>query len=303
MGKVYWCLDIYSGIKEENVLSLIKSLGHQENIRVTPVYFLDDEYIKDHGHIIPQQMDAIKEVIQKVMKSHINELSTLGEEVTEPEVVYSPTQTKRALADFAVKYFQENRADMVVLSTHAREGVERAFIGSFTESLLWLSPVPLLVIPPKIKDVPCMENVLYPTDASEKGFLMFRKIIEGPLIKKAKITLYHQVEFLRSSFMSALKEVVGGQSFLSKEEKGESLKTQLGEWFSLARKEGSDVEIIIDHSEERVAEGIIKKSESTSADLIIMPNFISEKKSFFVGSRTLEVIRNSKIPVLIQHFK
>lgn len=44
---------------------------------------------------------------------------------------------------------ERRRADMVVLSTHGRRGIQHAFVGSVAEKIVRLSPVPVLTLGPK----------------------------------------------------------------------------------------------------------------------------------------------------------
>ena len=43
---------------------------------------------------------------------------------------------------------EELKADLVVMGTHARRGVERMLLGSVTEKIVRASPVPVLTVPP-----------------------------------------------------------------------------------------------------------------------------------------------------------
>jgi nucleotide-binding universal stress UspA family protein len=53
-----------------------------------------------------------------------------------------------ALADFMAKAATEWNADLVVMGTHARDGIPHLFMGSDAELVIRASPVPVLVVPP-----------------------------------------------------------------------------------------------------------------------------------------------------------
>jgi nucleotide-binding universal stress UspA family protein len=44
------------------------------------------------------------------------------------------------------------KADMIVMGTHNRRGIDKMLIGSVAEAVLHKSSIPLLIIPPKAKD-------------------------------------------------------------------------------------------------------------------------------------------------------
>jgi len=51
------------------------------------------------------------------------------------------------VADAIVKQAKKWRADLVVMGTHGRRGVQRALLGSDAELVLRYSPVPVLLVP------------------------------------------------------------------------------------------------------------------------------------------------------------
>ena len=48
-----------------------------------------------------------------------------------------------------LKFAKEEKADLIVMGTHGRTGVEKAFFGSVAEKVLRRSPVPVFVVPCK----------------------------------------------------------------------------------------------------------------------------------------------------------
>ncbi len=63
---------------------------------------------------------------------------------------------------------EQDNADVVVLATHARQGVEGQVLGNMVDALLAHSHLPLLVIPPNViaQPEPSLGNVLVPLDGS-----------------------------------------------------------------------------------------------------------------------------------------
>ena len=59
------------------------------------------------------------------------------------ETAYEPTAHP---ADAIVAYAQESGADLIVMASHGRRGVQRVLLGSQTNHVLSHSPVPVLVV-------------------------------------------------------------------------------------------------------------------------------------------------------------
>lgn len=57
-------------------------------------------------------------------------------------------------ADFIVSEAKKWRADVIVLGTHGRSGLERIFMGSSAEDIVRSTPVPVLIVRDKSDDEP-----------------------------------------------------------------------------------------------------------------------------------------------------
>jgi nucleotide-binding universal stress UspA family protein len=56
-------------------------------------------------------------------------------------------QTRRE-ADVIVDFARDNHADLIVMGTHGRTGLERLLLGSVAEGVAHHAPVPLLLVRP-----------------------------------------------------------------------------------------------------------------------------------------------------------
>jgi nucleotide-binding universal stress UspA family protein len=58
------------------------------------------------------------------------------------------------VADVIVSHAADWRADLIVMGTHGRRGINRALLGSDAEIVVRYSPVPVLLVPPEGRAVP-----------------------------------------------------------------------------------------------------------------------------------------------------
>jgi len=105
------------------------------------------------------------------------ELTGRGEETLEPiearatdlgvsaptRVVETTDPVHQAIIDYAV----DHDADLVVMGTHGRTGLNRFVLGSVTERTLRTSPVPVLTVHEDTTFDSDLETVLVPTDGSD----------------------------------------------------------------------------------------------------------------------------------------
>ena len=109
-----------------------------------------------------QTVDALVRRGERVVAETAERLRSLGVDHETDVVQGSPAPT---IVDYAERYGH----DLVVMPTHGREGVARYLLGSVTEKVVRLSPVPVLTarLQPDERLTFPYEDVLLPTDGSE----------------------------------------------------------------------------------------------------------------------------------------
>jgi nucleotide-binding universal stress UspA family protein len=75
-------------------------------------------------------------------------LSEVAESLKKEGVAAETTIVYGQVAHEILKYVEENKVDLVVMSTHGRSGVARWPLGSVAERILCHSTVPVLIVPP-----------------------------------------------------------------------------------------------------------------------------------------------------------
>lgn len=92
-------------------------------------------------------------------------------------------------ASTLLRRIRASKPHLVVMGTHARKGMERAWIGSVAESVVRLSPVPVLTVrggkPGALKSIIAPVNL---TDYSEFGFIFAAGIAAAA---RARLTAFH----------------------------------------------------------------------------------------------------------------
>jgi nucleotide-binding universal stress UspA family protein len=95
-------------------------------------------------------------------------------------------------------YAAEVRADLVVMTTHGRGGISRAWVGSTADALVRRAPVPVLLIRPKEQSIDWTrsavpQHVLIPLDGSALAESILPAAIELALLNRARVTLLRVV--------------------------------------------------------------------------------------------------------------
>jgi nucleotide-binding universal stress UspA family protein len=116
------------------------------------------------------------------------------------------TMLEVPVADALTYHAEMIGASLIVLSTHGRGGVARAWLGSVTDRLIRQSPVPTLVVrpgpdAPDLAHEPPMRHVLIPLDGSPLAEKAIDLAMEVGRLTKAHYTLVQVVEPGLRSFL------------------------------------------------------------------------------------------------------
>ena len=109
-----------------------------------------------------ETVDVLERKGEDIVEEAAKTLDTLGVSYDTDVVQGNPAPT---IVDYAERYGQ----DLIVMPTHGREGISRYLIGSVSEKVVRLSPIPVLTVrmqPDETLEFP-YENILIPTDGSD----------------------------------------------------------------------------------------------------------------------------------------
>lgn len=94
-----------------------------------------------------------------------------------------------------LKFTAKAKGDLIVLSTHARSGPKRWILGSFAETMSNLSPIPLLVAPPRWNPKSGDRTVLFATDFSSESLAAFDRLLVMAAKQDWRIAIFNHVDY------------------------------------------------------------------------------------------------------------
>lgn len=205
-------------------------------------------------------------------------------------------EVRKALEEYA----EDVEAGLVVMSTHGRTGVSRAWLGSVADTLVRHVTLPMLLVRPlpDVTEPPAqveIRRILVPLDGSPRArntLAVARTLAEG---MGARLILLHAV----SSRM-----VVGARSYPVRtghlEERWNDAEEYLERAAEPLREAGLEVETrVLEHDEPHGA--ILAAAGEEGADVIAMATHgHSGLARAVLGSVTDKVLRGSVLPVLVQ---
>ncbi|HYN80007.1 MAG TPA: universal stress protein [Gemmatimonadaceae bacterium] len=109
-------------------------------------------------------------------------------------VEISATVEEGPVADALRGHALRHGVDLIVMATHARRGISRAFLGSVADQLIRESGIPVLVVRPpslatELIDGPCYKRIIVPLDGSSLAERSLQFAVALAKIEHAQLTL------------------------------------------------------------------------------------------------------------------
>jgi nucleotide-binding universal stress UspA family protein len=93
--------------------------------------------------------EQVAQTTQKARARAIEYVTKLAKKFAAAGLPVQSTVLQGSSAEAILEYAQNTRADLIIMSTHGRSGPSRWAMGSTTDRVLRLSPIPVLIATPK----------------------------------------------------------------------------------------------------------------------------------------------------------
>lgn len=205
----------------------------------------------------------------------------------------------RALLDFA----GAEDAEWITLSSHGRGGVQRLLLGSFAETLLEQSPLPVFFLPRLTAgvDAPASRTVLFPTDLSRAAHVAFTRFLDVAASQRFEVAIHHAL----SSPVPLTDFGVGPiglgpmlpENYVREEtNRAHALGSRLVEE---AAHRGVKARFVLEEGLVAAVTGrtVLEAAQRERARMIAMPSFSGPVTRILLGSVAQDVFRAGRMPV------
>jgi nucleotide-binding universal stress UspA family protein len=237
-----------------------------------PPYFTSGQ-VEDLARTIEHFKAAAHGYLARYVREHI------ASGPMEVEIVVSENQTVPAILLTA----DEKKADMIVMGTHGRSGINRLMLGSVTEKVLHETDRPVLTVREKKGAAELsrvsIHQVLCPINYTEVALKALEHAVGISKCFEAELLVLHVIE----SYSTGIKE---------EEEHG-----RLCAWIPDSIRSRCSLKEVVRRGD--AAERIIEVASSAGCDMIVLG---AQHKRFrdttVLGTTTLRVTRHAPCPVL-----
>lgn len=213
-----------------------------------------------------------------------------------PRVIWREDASVRAQVMALLEDAREHGADLIALSTHARHGLDRAFLGSFAETLLLHSEIPVLVVPLIWRAKERIETVLFPYDCTDASDRVFGRAVSLSKRCGARLRVLHKMEDHSEAALTVFRPL---PEFQDTQEREAKRRRDLVETLAKsAREEGVGAEGSLVLDKQPIAPYL--SALTKSCDVVVMAAQTHNAEAL-IGSTTRYVVRHSHCPVLVFH--
>ncbi len=251
-----------------------------------PVHALAD--VKD------QLFKGIRTRMEKLLKS-------TGVKSQATEIIYSRELSMTEAARMLAKEASQQKAEMIAVHAHAGAKPHFFGIGSFTERVIGLSTVPVLVMGHRARAPKKISRIVFPTDFSEESQKTFAKVLELGKRFGAEVILLHRydppiypigVNAYGIAFDPLWMEEYINSSRYQQQTQGE-------EWEAKAKKNGVNCRFLLDESFGSLSAQIAKAVAKEKADILAIHVHRGEKMQMFLGREVRALFSKAHCPVLV----
>jgi len=166
-------------------------------VEIEPVFILQSGRFPLPNSAAPLDQEAIFKKQQALLSSMLRN-STQVKII--PLRIISPAKgVSQSAVNALLAYAKKSRCSAIVLSTHARKGLPRFFLGSFVETALLSSRIPLLVVNPAYAPTDSIRRILFATDLSKNSSAALGSVIAAARERRASLIILHVSNFMRDN--------------------------------------------------------------------------------------------------------
>jgi nucleotide-binding universal stress UspA family protein len=223
-----------------------------------------------------------------------NYLARIAQELTQAGLRVRTTVSQGDPADRIVREAGAMRADLIVMATHGRGGLQRVVLGSVAQGVLAHSGVPVMLLRPGGRRMNHVKTILVPVDGTPGASSALR--LAAPLVRAtgASIELVHVVPPGAEYYVEGGKLIEVGSEEAVRAAAQHYVEGMARRLDRAALK--ANGRALVGHP----AQEIVKTADSVGADLILMSTHgLTGPARTVLGSVADEVLRQADVPVLL----
>ena len=296
---VVWAVDAFSKDFETHARTAHAIRTHAPESQIHPVYILSEEVFSHRGYssflraaLKPRAHHNLAAVFDHELLADLKKSGALKT----PRVLIEASADAAKCTGKLLRYAKRVGAELVAAGTHGRTAFSRWFAGSFADTLMRESDLPLLIAGPKQE--PC-ENLpkalIVPTDFRREDRQAFGELLKRASERDLAVHLFHRATPSLETWMSGVPLL--GEGWVSVDalfgEPGSAREAK--EWLQMSVDAGVETRFFAQTQPDSFAESILEYARKLdgAAPLIALLN------AELPGRLARDLIRASPYPLFI----
>ena len=304
---VVWAIDAFSKDFETHLRTALAIRAHSPESQIHPVYVLSEDVFSNRGY-----SNFLRAALKP--RAHHNLIAVLNHELLKPirasgslhvpRVLVEATANASACTRKLLRYAKRVGAEVVAIGSHGRSRLSRWFAGSFAETLLNESTLPLLITGPehKIDSAEKPGALVMPTRLLASERAAFEHFLKLASVRDIPVHLVCPSDHPIDEWLKAGTHLLGG-GWVSVEAlffNQRDLADEAVQWREIADRAGVRVQIAsdsgpeVDLTADSWAESIVDYARKLSSPVIALS---STDGRALPSGLTRDLIRSSPFPL------
>jgi nucleotide-binding universal stress UspA family protein len=305
---VIWAIDAYPDELELHIKSACALQAMFPKSKIFPVYVLSEESFTERGYSSFLK-PALKPMATKAIAKLLTQFDKLN--LQKPRVLVEVSASRTACARKLLRFAERTGAAQIALGCHARKSLSRFFIGSFSETLVGQSRLPVLVAGPHCTEMNHgPEVIVFPTRFTSENNSAFTDILDLAVRMRSELHLFHKTSFALDSLAQGGVQLMGGgwvtfDPYQNPDQNHQDgFQRQAQSWLNQAASRGIKTRIVSENFREPTSHAIVEYvnhlgDRSALVAMTFLNSRVGTVKGALLGSVTLDVIRASTCPVYL----
>lgn len=293
LERVVWALDPFGEDSAAEVRTG-RVLGGFSVPTVQPVYLVPSP---EDAVLVTPPVDARSPWGQRTLAKMVEIAKKAKIRSDTPKLLTQPGNSMQLAVIELVNFAKAEKASAIAVGTHSRKGAARFFLGSFAETLLLSSPLPVLVANPRVTHPRPAKRVLFPTDfsdASREAFAWVRSLAKQ---LDAELHLFHRNLLDRDPARVAYEPPAVPEALWLRLQEGRLTTGRL--WLAEARAAGLRAELHVSRSRRSVAEAVAATAKRLAPCMVVLASHGNALATKLLGSVARQLVRGAPCPVLV----
>lgn len=200
-GPIFWAVDPITSDPAlmnkaaELIASFVHASGAEWTVR--PVTVINPEQLnwppEMHGDWEVRFREEIARRIEEVVADPNHRITRYGVTVLEPLILSQTQDSVQRTVEVFLEAAEKDHARLIVAATQSRHDLDRLILGSFCETLLNASPIPVLTVNPRTEIPASIDSLYFTTDLSDESHQQLSTAVQLARSLHSELVLVHKL--------------------------------------------------------------------------------------------------------------